>query len=308
MAELEEIMNNTEQTTYLKQLGEIVKKVYNQTFWDEQKGRYIGCIDIDDVKHDYGFTFLNLEAIFYNLCITTDQVKRIYYWLENEPTASGKKDTFTRWIFSPRSLTMYNPPRYEDKTCWWSMVWEGTEYEGQCQSGGTILYTSFYDICNRAKYLGPDNAYQRFTEILNRFSKPDKLSGGSPLFYGEAAQGGPGGGAGSVGVEGEFAENVLAPASFIYAFLGIDADIYGLHIQPRLPQKLSFIGVKNLNYWGANLEIKAKTDYIEIKCNENKNQLDFTLNGEKIDYIENKCFEIYKKISHGQTIILKPSL
>jgi len=42
--------------------------------------------------------------------------------------------------------------------------------------------------------------------------------------------------------------------------------------------------VKNLNYWGANLEIKAKTDYIEIKCNENKNQLDFTLNGEKIDY------------------------
>ena len=34
-------------------------------FWNEDRGRFVACIDIDGAAHDYGFTFLNLEAIYY---------------------------------------------------------------------------------------------------------------------------------------------------------------------------------------------------------------------------------------------------
>jgi hypothetical protein len=228
----------------------------------------MGCIDIDGKVHDYGFTFVNLTAMGYGLP-DQDQVKRVYDWMENGVTASRKADTYSRWIIAPRASTIYNPRKDEPQTpvpSWWCMSWGGTEYDDQCQAGGAILYTSYYDIIARSKYLGADNAWKRFTEILDRYSKPDHLSGGSPLFFGEMTQGGPGGSAGSVGVEGEFPESGLVPVSFLYAFLGIDADINGIKISPNLPSSLKYGGVRNLRYNGLMYDIKVTNSDVQIKC------------------------------------------
>ena len=265
---------------FYTKLRDRVRLMYNRTFWDDTKGRYVGCVDVDGVKHDYGFTFVNMEAMAYDLA-DKSQVERVYHWMETEPTSTGKADTYSAWVFAPRANTIHNPPREGNSKSeirnpnsptpplphspspWWFFGWGGTPYGDQCQDGGAILYTSGYDIMARAKYLGADNAYKRLTEMLGRYNMPDRLMGGNPLYTGETSQGG-GNGAGSVGVEGEFPESGLAPASYLYAFLGIDADITGMRIKPNLPSSLKYAGVRNLSYAGTRYDIKVTKDSVEI--------------------------------------------
>ena len=253
---------------FYRRLAEKVRETYNKTFWLADKGRYASCLDKDGVMHDYGHTFVNLTAMGYDLA-DPEQVKRVYDWMENGVSASGKRDIYSRWKFAPRAGTIRNPRRTEPQSpapSWWSMSWGGTDYDEQCQDGGAILYTSYYDIIARARYFGADNAWQRFTEILDRYGRPDHLSGGSPLYYGEITQGGPGGTAGSVGVEGEFPENGMVPVSFLYAFLGIDADIHGIKIRPNLPSALSHAGVRNVRFGGMMYDIRVTNTSVELKC------------------------------------------
>lgn len=250
---------------FYARLRDRVRLGYNRTFWDDAKGRYVGCVDTDGVKHDYGFTFVNVEAMAYDLA-DKPQVERVYRWMEAQPTSTGKADTYSAWVFAPRANTIHNPPRDEPqhpKPSWWHFGWMGTPYGEQCQDGGAILYTSGYDIIARAKYLGADNAYKRMTEMLGRYDMPDRLMGGNPLYTGENSQGG-GNGAGSVGVEGEFPESGLAPASYLYAFLGVDADITGMRIKPNLPSTVKYAGVRNLSYAGTRYDIKVTRDSVEI--------------------------------------------
>ncbi len=306
---------------YYTLLRSKVRREYNRTFWDDKAGRYVGCVDADGVKHDYGFTFVNMDAMAYGLA-DKDQVERIYRWMEQGITSSGKADTYTKWVFAPRANTIHNPGKAEvtseqstvtsvpdtrnpkpgtvteespssnqqipnpdtasprlpvsaslapsppvapsPQSPWWFSGWRGTPYGDQCQDGGAILYTSYADLVTRARFLGADNAYKRFTEILDRYNLPDRLMGGNPLFTGETSQGG-GNGAGSVGVEGEFPESGLVPASFLYAFLGIDADIHGLKILPNLPTGMKYAGVRNLSYGGVKYDIKVTRDTVEIR-------------------------------------------
>lgn len=284
---------------FYAKLRDKVRISYNRTFWDDKVGRYVGCVDIDGVKHDHGFTFVNLEAMAYGLADKW-QVERIYKWMETEPTSSGKADTYSRWVFAPRALTIHNPPREANSNfeirnpnlppSWWHSGWGGTDYDGQCQNGGAILYTSGYDIMARAKYLGADNAYKRFTEILGRYNMPDRLMGGNPLYTGETSQGG-GNGAGSVGVEGEFPESGLVPASYLYAFLGIEADITGLKIRPNLPSTVKYAGVRNLCYAGTRYDIRVTNDSVEIT------QLNVV-----------NPVTIKRKLKPGETFVLTPGV
>ena len=200
-------------------------------------------MDIDGKVHDYGFTFVNLEALFYGLG-DAEKAKRIYKWMETEPTSTGKPDTYSKWVFAPRATTIHNPmwsekapaEELKDPTPpWWTYWWGGTPYGDQCQDGGAILYTSFFDLMDRTRYLGIDNAWKRFTEIMERYRMPDRLCGGSPLYRGEMSQQED---AGSVGVDYPFPESGLVPCFFLYGVMGIHASPEGLQIKPNLPEAL----------------------------------------------------------------------
>ena len=157
-------------------LSRLAKRRYSETFWDDEKGRFIGCVDVDGARHDYGFTFVNVEAMAYGLA-DEGQARRIYEWMETQPTSTGEADTYTRWLFAPRATTLHNPRWHPEKgklsdapqEPWWQFGWRGTEYGDQCQDGGAILYTSFFDLMARSKHLGPDNALERWREILDRW-------------------------------------------------------------------------------------------------------------------------------------------
>ncbi len=234
---------------YYRELAKEVKKNYDQTFWNEEAGRYIGCVDITGTRHDYGFTYVNTEALTY--CLGDEEkARRIYHWMENDPV-----DTY-KYKFAPRANTI-------DCSGWWYLEGKAEipaqKFGTHLENGGAILYTSFFDLMARAKYLGADNAFKRLLDILDRYQKPDKLCGGPPLFYGENN-------GWEVGTDIPFPESGLVPCFFLYGIMGIDADINGLRIQPALPSQLSFAEVKNLIYRGLPLDIKVTPKSVEIIC------------------------------------------
>lgn len=252
---------------FYRALMETTKRRFTETFWLESEGRFAGCVDVDGVVRDYGFTFINLEALAYGLG-TEQQATRIFDWLENGTTSSGEADIYSRWIFAPRATTIHNPPNGGPQTprpTWYYSGWGGTPWETQAQNGGAILYVSGYDLLARSRFLGAENVDQRMRAIVGRYAMPDRLMGGSPLYLGERTQGGPGGTGGAVGVEGEFPESGLAPAAFLRTVLGIEAKRDGLYIQPDLPASLDHAGVENISYAGQLWRVAVTRDQVVIE-------------------------------------------
>jgi MYXO-CTERM domain-containing protein len=207
------------------------------------------------------------------------QSQRIWAWL-NGPTSSGKSDTFTRWVFAPRSDTVRNAN-------WWDWVFLyyfgpiSGSFDAQVEDGGAAIYVAYYDVMARLQSSGVDDAYSRFAQIIDRYRKPDHLAGGSPLYFGETQQHlNPG----SVATDTPFPEAGLAASSFLNGFLGIQADAGALHIDPHLPQHattvdesiymqsvtgvqpsgtqaypaLPWAGVRNVSYRGAMLNVTER--------------------------------------------------
>lgn len=263
MAALEDIAGATEEALRLRDIAKTCRDRYNQTFWNETKGRYIGCIGQDGIVRDYGFTFLNLEAICYGLA-DRNRVRKIYAWLDGERLVEGDTsqgaDIYTFKI-APRATTRAvesNGPPF-----WWFSLNgaitpdKNAAFGEHLENGGAIFYTSYYDVLGRALFLGADNAWDRFGVIIDEFKK-DGLdrdpanNAGMPW---------------KLGIVGEFPESGLVPYGFLNAFMGIDADAEALVIEPRLPTNLSRATVDGLNYAGLTLQItvndESRTD-IEI--------------------------------------------
>ncbi len=255
---------------FYRRLAREARRAYNRTFWDEAAGRYIGCVDLDGKRHDYGFTFVNLEAMAYGLS-DAQQVRRIYDWMERQPTSTGKADTYTAWIFAPRATTVHDPRWDPDRgklddvpqEPWWHFGWHGTAFGDQCQDGGAILYTSFFDLMARCRYLGPDNAWRRWQEIVARWRLPDHLCGGPPLYRGEHPQEIL---PGAVGVDVPFPESSLVPCWLLYGLLGVEATSKGLEVAPRLPVQLPWVEVQNVAYRGLPLTLRGSAEEVVISC------------------------------------------
>jgi hypothetical protein len=269
MAELEACLDAvdtpspTRSPAAYRRLAEQTREAYNRTFWDEAQGRYIGCVDLDGERHDYGFTFVNLEAMAYGLA-SPEQAQRIYHWMETEPTSTGEADTYSAYLFAPRANTVHNPP-WDPETGasrepgsappWWHFGWLGTPYGTvQCQDGGAILYTSYFDLMARTQLLGPERAWQRWTEILARYREPDRLCGGGPLYRGENPQRVN---AGAVGVDIPFPESGLVPTWFLYGAMGVQPSVEGLRISPQLPRALPWLEARNVVYRGLTLDLRV---------------------------------------------------
>jgi hypothetical protein len=239
--------------------------------------RYIGCIDADGNRHDYGFTFVNTMAIASGLA-PKERAKSILEWLDHGHSVDGKgvrrSDIYT-FKFAPRCNTI-------DNTDWWPVGWPASmsPWGDQIQNGGADLYESYYDIIARLKTRGADDAYRRFMDVMRRYAEPDRLTGGRPLFTGESVQGGTAGGAGGTGImTSEFPESSLLAAVLVYGFLGADARADGLHIHPQIPSDQPFIRAENIYYHGAYLDIQASKSELAITVRPCENRFDFTIGG-----------------------------
>jgi len=249
---------------YLRRHAEAVKITGNEVFWNTKTGRFVACIDEDGVTHDYGYTFLNLEAIYYDFA-TEDQARVILNWVDGTRVVEGDTSTgadIYRWRFAPRASTRRNVDYY----FWAWNAPESIPFGGQVQDGGAVLGFSYHDIMARLKVNGPDDAWARLKAILDWFDEV-QAAGGYRKYYDGNREGTlqGGGTAGGLGLDHEFTESMLVPQVMLDGFLGLQPTGDGFRIDPRLPSDWPSLRVDRIHLHERVLDIEAGRDSITVR-------------------------------------------
>ncbi len=270
----------------------------NRLFWNEERGRFVACVDADGNDHDYGFTFLNLEAIYYGFA-TKAQARRILDWVSGRRVIEGDTSQggdIYHWRFAPRATTRRN----ED---WYVWVWQRPEdipWGWQVQDGGAVLGWSYHDLMARLATEGPDDAWNRLKVILDWYAEVQG-EGGYRAYYAKPGRGSLQGSGtpGGLGLDREFMESVLVPQVMLYGFLGVCPTGDGFTIAPKLPTDWPSLTVTGIEVQDHVIDVTAYADgRVTIACRRpGKNGLRVT--GARFP-------ETKLQLVAGQTIELKP--
>jgi hypothetical protein len=248
----------------LREHAQQVKRTGNEIFWNKTTGRFVCAIDVDGQAHDYGFTFLNCDAIHYGFA-TPAHTRDIMSWLTGERTVPGDtaqgKDIY-HWRFGPRATTRRN-------TAYYSFCWPAPEkipWGAQVQDGGAVLGFSYHDLMARIRVLGPDQAWARLRRIIDWFRQV-QAAGGYRAYYKDGTRGTlqGGGEAGGLGCDKEFLESILVPNVVIDGFLGLRPRCDGFEIRPRLPADWPALTVTRIRLHRHLLDITADGKNIIVK-------------------------------------------
>ena len=241
-----------------------LKATGNQMFWNEKAQRFNACVDMAGEAHDYGYTFLNCEAVYYDFA-SPEHAKAILSWINGdriveEDTAKGA-DIY-HWRFAARATTKRNLD-------WYFWAWNNPEsipWGGQVQDGGAVLGWSYHDLMARLKVLGPDNAWARLQEILKWFEEV-QAAGGYRKYYNGSREGSMQGSgtAGGLGLDMEFFESSLVPQVMINGFLGFAPRGDGFKLDPRLPKDWPELTLDQIRYQNLVFKIRASRDRIELR-------------------------------------------
>ncbi len=240
-----------------------VKKEGNRLFWNHETQRFNACVDADGKSHDYGFTFLNLEAIYYDFA-TPEHARAILSWVDGERIVAGdtaQGPDIYHWRFGPRATTKRNLD-------WYFWAWNNPEsipWGGQVQDGGAVLGFSYHDLMARLLTLGPDNAWKRLREILPWFDEV-QAAGGYRKYYNGSREGSMQGGgtAGGLGLDQEFFESVMVPQIVLNGFVGFAPRADGFKLNPRLPSDWPEVTVDHVRFHDLTLTIHATRDTIDL--------------------------------------------
>ena len=244
-----------------------VREAANARFWNSETRRFAACIDTSGMMHDYGFTFLNLDSIWYGLA-ERSRAEAILAWLDGKRIVAGdtsRGEDIYRWRFGPRCTTRRNID-------WYGQAWHGPEtipWGGQVQDGGAVLGFSFHDLWARLRVLGPDAAWRRLEGLLD-WDREVRASGDYRAYYAVPGRGSLQGGGtpGGLGIDHEFLESCLPPSIVVLGFLGLDPDGTVLNVRPRLPAACPAMAARDLQVLGARIHILARDGEIRIELPE----------------------------------------
>lgn len=274
MAGIERMRGATAEAEKYETLMATVKSKFDELYWNSDTGRYIGTIDTDGVKHDYGLTFLNFEALKYGLG-DADKAKSVLDWVDGVrtvtgDTVTGKKvlsysdiiNTFYKevgsperipsgLVLAPRSNTVAFESKGVNNKSWWHnpagliSEFSNARYNVHLENGGYIFYTVYYELMTRAKYQGADSVVKRLQQIAEvyKYNKLNTDIGGW-----------------LEGLCGEFPESGLVPCAYLYALCGIRPELGALTVAPQFGTAYSTLGVQKVVYGGKSYAIETKKD------------------------------------------------
>ena len=261
---------------WLRSLAQKLKDT-NQMFWNEKTGRFVASIDINNVRWDYGFTFLNNEAIYYGYA-NDNQAQSILSWLNgdrivDEDTSQG--DDIYHWRFGPRSTTKRNLEYY-----FWG--WSGAatiSFGDQVQDGGAVLGFAFHDLMARIQYLGSENAARRLAENVKWFREVQAEGGYRNYYAPEKKRGNMQGGniPGGLGLDLEFLESVLYPQAMLFGFMGFEPKMSGFVVRPRLPSDWSGLTIDRIRWQDQTLRMQATSATITVSFDGTERAIDIEL-------------------------------
>lgn len=215
LAKLYTLLGETEKADEYTRIAEKNRAAFNEKFWDEKKGRYIGCIDINGAVHDYGFVFLNLEAIEAGFA-DAEKAEKIFAWLDGNRTVEGDTAIGTDIYFGAfiRNTTL------AAKDSWWDYLGgtlplsENGGWGRYYQNGGYSLSTAYYDVMARYKTGRTQEAAEHLKQLLNAYADGTlKTSDGTVRISGDALAG-------------------LAQTAYIRTVFGLDTDGFRLCMTP----------------------------------------------------------------------------
>jgi len=246
----------------LRRHADEVRAYGRKRFWNERTGRF-GTVDLGGVLHDYGFTFLNNEAVYYGFA-SPEQAASIHAWLAGQRTVEGDTSTgpdIYHWRFGPRSTTKRNIDYY----FWGWSAPESIPFGYQVQDGGAVLGFSFHDLMARLMTAGPDDAVKRLSEICTWFDET-QAAGGYRAYYSDPKRGTLQGGGppGGLGLDREFFESILVPQVMLYGFLGFKPTVSGCEIAPRLPAAWPSLTVTRIRLHEHVLDILVQGKSIQV--------------------------------------------
>lgn len=241
-----------------------VKAAGNRRFWNTRTDRFVACIDRDGQAHDYGYTFLNLEAVYYGFA-TDAHARQILRWISGERIVAGdtaRGADIYHWRFAPRASTRRNID-------WYGWYWNAPEtipWGGQVQDGGAVLGFSYHDLMARLKTRGPDDAWSRLREIIRWFDDV-QAAGGYRKYYDGTRDGTlqGGGTAGGLGMDEEFFESVLVPQVMLHGFLGFTPTADGFRVRPRLPRDWPGLTIDRIRLRELVLRVTATSRAIAVR-------------------------------------------
>lgn len=248
----------------LERLADEIRADFGARFWNPETGRFLGWLDLAGAGYDYGFTFVNLEAVYHGLA-NADQAASIFDWLDGRRIVEGDTSTgadIYHWRFAPCATTRRNIRDY----VWAWRSPEAIPWGGQVQDGGAVLGFSYHDLMARLRVLGPDSAWARLREILAWFGEV-QAGGGYRAYYaadpsrGTLQGGGP---AGGLGLDREFLESVLVPQIMLYGFLGCEPHSRGLTLRPNLPSEWPDVSVTRVHAQTHVLDISATREAVRL--------------------------------------------
>lgn len=247
----------------LLELAESLRQAGNERFWSEATGRFVGWIDTEGRAYDYGFTFLNNEAIHFAFA-SEPHARRIREWIDGVRIVSGDTSTgadIYHWRFGPRATTRRNVETY-----FWGWSDPGSiAWGGQVQDGGAVLGFSFHDLMARLEVNGPDDAARRLDEIAAWFGEVQN-AGGYRRYYADPSRGTlqGGGTAGGLGLDHEFFESLLVPQVILHGFLGFQPRLDGCWIAPRLPSSWPSLTVRGIRLHDVTLDVTADSQRLRL--------------------------------------------
>ncbi len=236
----------------------------NGQFWNEETGRFVAAIDVDGNRYDFGFTFVNNEAIYYGYA-NDEQAKSIESWLTGQRIVEGDTSQgadIYRWRFGPRSTTKRNLDYY----FWgWSAA-ETIPFGDQVQDGGAVLGFGFHDMMAKVRVIGPDKALKYLEENAKWFREV-QAEGGYRNYYAPEKKRGTMQGAnipGGLGLDKEFFESVMYPQVMLFGFAGFEPKKDGFTIEPKLPQKWESFSIDRILWQDQKIAIRLTHDTIEL--------------------------------------------
>jgi hypothetical protein len=251
MARLERHFGNEATAAEYDALAARVKEKFNELFWNEETGRYIGWIDADGVKRDFGFTFVNQHILGCGLA-EKNRARLVLDWLDGKRIVKGEASTgedIYHFGLGARVNTIDMATAPELVETWGGALDPDEEgrYGLSMQNGGAIFYTSYYDLHSRLNYAGIENAMKRLDGIVDEFEK-DELRRVPSNHVGHTL---------IVGVLLCFPESGLVPMFYLDGMMGISPDADGLRIAPNLPADWEWASVKKYRFRGKDYSIRV---------------------------------------------------
>ena len=264
----------------LEALAVTVKAKFNELYWSDETGRYIACIDSDGRRVDFGLTFHNFEILKYGLA-DADKAKSVFDWIDGDRIIEGEErtgadilsygmniqraisrrqlkdleDRGLRLAAVTNTIPINNRENQKLKVAWWHgpagiNVWGSASYGMHLENGGYIFYPVFYELMARTEYEGAQSTIDRLADIAkvyeyNRLVSDLAASGSTNWLE---------------GLNGEFPESGLVPATYIYSLVGATASYDGLHLAPAWGDAYEYMGVRSLKYNGKSYDVKVNRD------------------------------------------------